>query len=210
MADATWDTQSAPVTPSTGQATLYVDNITKRFSIKDDSGFVQSLSRTNFSTASQLVNNTTRAYITGTALSIPTNKVQIGTMFRWKFSMTKTAAGIATSTFDVCVGTNGTTADTARISFTKPAGTGVADEAWVEINVTVRGPLSASGICVGEFQMIHNLSATGHAVIPCVCVNTVSAAFDVTIASLIFGVCVTAGASDALTFQMVQSEVINV
>jgi hypothetical protein len=57
--------------------------------------------------------------------------------------------------------------------------------------------------------MIHNLSATGHATIPCVCVNTVSGAFDVTVANLIVGVCVTSGSLDALTFQLVQAEAWN-
>src|SRR4029077_6065194 len=126
-----------------------------------------------------------------------------------RFNMTKTAAGSALSTFDICFGTNGSTSDTARVSFTKPAGTAAADEGWVDIYATVRGPLSASGIVVGQFNLIHNLQNTGHALIPCVSVNTISGALDVTTANLIAGVCITSGASDAITIQMVQAEAMN-
>lgn len=162
--------------------------------------------RTGFSTASQSPAAATRTYITGSAISIPPSKLRIGNIFKWSFNITKTAAGNAASTFDVCVGTAGTTADTARVSFTKPAGTAAADEGWVEITCVVRS-IGATGVMVGEFRMIHNLAATGHATIPCVCVNTVSAAFDMTTDNLIVGVCITSGAADAITIQQVITEV---
>ncbi len=199
---------TAPATPASGQATTYVDSTTKSLTTKTDAGFAKS-HVSNFSTTSQAPAATTRTYIAGTALTMPTNKMQIGTCFRWKFNMTKTAAGNAASTFDICFGTAGTTADTARVSFTKPAGTAAIDEATVEITAICRGPLSASGIVVGQFTLTHNLASTGHATIPCVSVNTVSAGFDVTTANLIAGVCITSGASDAITIQMVQAEAWN-
>jgi hypothetical protein len=130
-------------------------------------------------------------------------------MIRWTFDMTKTAAGTATSTFDICFGTNGTTADTARVSFTKPAGTAAADTGTVTITAICRGPLSASGVVVGNFQMVHNLENTGHAIIPCVSQTVVSSAFDVTVANLFVGVCITSGASDAITIQQCITEVWN-
>lgn len=163
----------------------------------------------NFSTSAQTPAAATRTYITGSKLTVPATKLQIGTMFRWTFDMTKTAAGTAASTFDICFGTNGTTADTARVSFTKPAGTAVIDNARVVIECIIRGPLSASGVAVGHFCMTHNLSATGHATIPVVNVTTVSGTFDVTVANLFAGVCITSGASDAITIQMVMAEAFN-
>lgn len=200
---------TAPATPASGQATTYVDNVTKRLCVKDDAGYVRSFGHSNFSTTSQAPAAATRTYIAGSALAIPTNKMQIGTCFRWTFSMTKTAAGSAASTFDICFGTAGTTADTARVSFTKPAGTAAADEAFVTITAICRGPLSGSGVVAGHFNMTHNLAATGHALIPCVDVTTVSAGFDVTVANLIAGVCITSGASDAITLQCVTAEAWN-
>lgn len=163
----------------------------------------------NYSVASQTITAATLTYITGSKITVPVGKLRIGTILRWKFNITKTAAGTALSTYAVYVGTNGTTADTARLSFTKPAGTGVIDEGFIEITVIVRGPLSASGIIVGEFVLSHNLAATGHAVIPNVVVNVVSSAFDVTVANLFVGICVTTGASDAITIQQVVAEAVN-
>jgi hypothetical protein len=78
----------------------------------------------------------------------------------------------------------------------------------VEVEAIVRGPLSASGIVAGEFRMTHNLSATGHAVIPCVCVNTISAAFDVTAPTYV-GICITSGTADAITIQQCSAEAWN-
>lgn len=163
----------------------------------------------NYSVTAQTPAAATRTYITGSKITVPTGKLQIGTMMRWTFDMTKTAAGTASSTFDICVGTNGTTADTARVSFTKPAGTAAADNARCVITAICRGPLSASGIFVGTFAMTHNLENTGHAVIPCVNMTTISGAFDVTVANSFVGVCITSGASDAITIEQVTTEVWN-
>ena len=90
------------------------------------------------------------------------------------------------------------------------AGTAAVDEGTIWIEAICRGPLSASGIFSGQFTMVHNLAATGHAVIPCVAVNTISGAFDVTTAALIVGVCVTSGAADAITIQQVSAQAFNI
>ena len=75
----------------------------------------------NSSSAQQAPAAATRTYITGSALRIPQGGLKVGDRFRWVFNMAKTAAGTATSTLDIAVGTAGTTADTARVSFTKPS-----------------------------------------------------------------------------------------
>lgn len=209
MADIALDTQTTPAAPSAGVMVAYFDTTTKMLSVKDTNGFVRTFGCSNFSTASQAPSATTRTYIAGSALSVPTNKLQVGTCFRWSFNMTKTAAGVAASTIDICVGTAGTTADTARVSFAKPAGTAVVDEAQCEVWCICRGPVGASGVFVGEFLMTHNLQITGHAIIPCVVVNTVSGTFDITTANLIVGLCITTGAADAITIQMCQAEAWN-
>src|SRR5574343_294328 len=163
------------------------------------------LARVGFSTAAQTPAAATRTYITGSAIPISKAGLRVGHIFRWSFSLAKTAAGNAASTFDVCVGTAGTTADTARVSFTKPAGSAAADEGRVVIECIVR-TIGATGVMVGEFSMIHNLENTGHMTTPCTCVNTVSAAFDMTTEDLIIGVCITSGANDAITIQQVIAE----
>lgn len=207
--DTTNIASTSILTPASGVSATFVDT-DKRLKTKTDAGYVLNASTfNNFSTTQQAPAATTRTYLAGSALSVPAGKLQIGTMFRWRFDMTKTGAGSATSTIDIAFGTAGTTADTARVSFTKPAGTAVADCAMCVVTATVRGPLSASGVVVGHFQMTHNLASTGHAVIPCVDVTTVSGAFDVTVANLIVGLCITTGAADVITIEQVQAEAMN-
>lgn len=163
----------------------------------------------NFSVVAQAIAATTRTYIAGSNITVPADGFRIGTIIKWRITMTKTAAGSAASTFDIAFGTNGTTADTARVSFTKLAGTAVVDEALVEIEMVVRGPITATGVVSGHFKLSHNLNATGHATISNVNVHTISAGFDLTVASTIVGICITTGASDAITIEQVITESAN-
>jgi hypothetical protein len=157
-------------------------------------------------TPAQTPTATTRTYITGSSVKAPVSgQFKIGSTVVWRFEIDKTAAGTATSTYDICFGTAGTTSDTARVSFTKPAGTAVADKAWIEVSLTIKGPLSASCVAVGTFQLTHNLSATGHATIPGVVLNVSSSTFDITAVNTV-GLCVTSGTADALTIQQVVVE----
>lgn len=186
-----------------GIVTSYEDHRTT------EGGAHHLLPKNNFSVAAQTPAAATRTYITGSAIAIPPGKLRIGTIFRWRFDITKTAAGNAASTIDVAVGTNGTTGDTARVSFTKPAGTAAVDHGTVEITAVCRGPLSASGIFSGVMTMVHNLENTGHMVIPCMSQVVISGTFDVTTANLIVGLCITSGASDAITIEQVVAEALN-
>lgn len=208
MADILLDVQSVAPTPSAGQAVVAVNNTTKRIQTVDDAGFKRTLGYKNFSTTSQVI-TTARTYIVGSNIAIPAGALQIGTIFRWMFDITKTGAGIAASTYDICFGTAGTTADTARVSFTKPAGTAVIDNGRVVIEAVCRGPVGATGVVAGHFNLTHNLAATGHAQIPIVDVTTVSSAFDITAPTNI-GLCLTGGASDSVTLQLVIAEVWNI
>jgi hypothetical protein len=195
-------------TPGSGVESAFIDSTAKVLAVKDDIGFVKSLGRTNASVASQAPAAATRTYIAGSAIAVPAHKLQATTMFRWRLNLTKTAAGVAASTFDIAVGIAGTVSDTARVSFTKPAGTAAIDEAWIDIIASVRS-IGVAGVMVGQFILAHNGNTVGHATIPLVVLNTVGAGFDMTVASLIVGLCVTTGAADAVTIQHVQAEALN-
>lgn len=208
MSDIVLDVQSAAATPSAGQAVIAVNNTTKRIQTVDDAGFKRTFGYTNFSTAAQVI-TTSRAYIAGSNILIHAGALQVGTLLRWTFDVTKSAAGTAAATYDIAFGTLGTTGDTARVSFVKPAGTAAADAGQVVITAVCRGPVGASGVVAGHFQLTHNLAATGHAVIPCVDVTTISSAFDITAPTNI-GLCLTGGASDSVTIQLVIAEAWNV
>jgi hypothetical protein len=82
-------------------------------------------------TGGQIIDAEARTYIVGSNVAITAGRIAVGTLFRWRFGMTKTAAGSAGSTIDIAFGIAGTTADTARVSFAKPAGTGAIDFAAV-------------------------------------------------------------------------------
>lgn len=161
----------------------------------------------NQSVASQAVTAATLTYIAGSALAVPVAGLRVGTWFRWRMYLTKTAAGTAASTWHVRLGTAGTTADTAILTFTQTGlGTAVADTGYVDILAVIRGPITSSCIAVGTCVLGHDLQITGFSVRPNVIVQSTSAAFNATTASLIVGVTQTSGASQAFTYQQVVAE----
>ncbi|MBA3843512.1 MAG: hypothetical protein H0X39_13035 [Actinobacteria bacterium] len=164
----------------------------------------------NQSTADQAVTAATLTYLTGSLISVPAAKLRVGTIFIWRLSLSKTAAGIAARAFHVRVGTLGTTADAAVLTFTQTSlPTAVADDGYIEIVATVRGPLSASCIMQGQHRLMHNGNTAGLAAVPVHVLKATSAAFNATTASLKVGLTVTTGASEALTFQQVNGEAKN-
>lgn len=163
----------------------------------------------NYSTTDQTINAGSSALLTGSLITIPSTLLQIGTIFRYTFSLSKTAAGTAANTFFFRVGTNGTVADSALLTFTLPIGTAVVDVGFVEILITIRGPLSGACIAQGVLKMVHNLAATGLSTLPCVIITNTSSTFNATTASLKASLSCTTAASTVLTFQQIVAETIN-
>lgn len=157
----------------------------------------------NASLADQTINAASSALLAGSLLAVPTDKLRLGTVFRWTISLSKTNAGTAANTFVVRLGTAGTIADPAILTFTLPVGTAVVDTGEIEITVTIRGPLSAACIAQGLFRMVHNLSTTGLANVPAVVLKVTSPAFNATTADLKASVSCTTAAATVLTFQQV-------
>lgn len=196
------------ITPSAGNVSAFID-LDKLLKTKDSGGFVRSY-QFNSSVASQSPSAATRTYITGSQIALAAaGALQAGSGFRWRFNVTKTAAGVATSTIDIAFGTAGTTADTARVSFTKPAGTAAIDEGFVEIDCIVRSINATTGTVAGEFTMTHHGNTAGHMTIPAETLSTVSGNFDTTAPSFV-GLCITSGAADVITIQQIQTEAWNI
>lgn len=163
-----------------------------------------------YTTGDQSIGASVTAYLTGSAIAIPTNRpVQIGTIFDWTIVMSKTAAATASMTFDVRFGTNGSTSDTSRLSFATGTQSAAADVLIARIRAMVRGPLSASCIVHGAFAYEHNLAATGFGPTANMIGQVTSGAFDITTSGIIAGVSVTTGASHSLTVQQVSGSVTN-
>lgn len=191
-----------------GEAGL--DTTNERWYFSADGSTVRTIDPiNNFSTSDQTVNANSTALIAGSILTIPPTKLKIGTILRWRLAISKTAFGSASRSLIVQLGTNGTTADADVITFAMPAGTAVADKGWLEISVICRGPLSGLGILCGNLTLIHNLSATGLAAIPCVVMQQNSGNVDVTVANLKASLVLTTGASEIITIQQVIADTIN-
>jgi hypothetical protein len=75
--------------------------------------------------------------------------------------------------------------------------------------MTVRGPLSASGIFAANFESCHSLQTTGLLNVQMHYNNALSGVFDVTTASLIVGISTTSAASEAISYNQVLVETHN-
>jgi hypothetical protein len=187
-----------------------LDTTNDRWYFSSDGSTVNPVDGINsVSVADQTVNAASTALITGSVINIPSTKLKIGSVIRWRLALSKTGAGSASRSLIVQLGTAGSAADADVITFAMPAGTAVADKGWLEVVVICRGPLSSAGILCGNLTLIHNLSATGLAAIPCVVMQQNSAGVDVTTASLKLSLVMTTGASEVITIQQVIADTIN-
>lgn len=147
-------------------------------------------------------------YITGSQVSTLNSK--IGTRTRWRFSITKTGAGVATPVWSIRVGTAGSTADAAVITFTGSAQTAVIDTAFVEMEVLFRATgTGTSAVVAGCYMLTHNLAITGFSVLAVNVGSAISGGFDSLTGTRKIGVSVNAGASSAWTIIMANTELIN-
>lgn len=148
-------------------------------------------------------------YLTGSSVAIPTGKVKVGTIYRCRFSVTKSAAGTAAPVLKIRVGTAGTTADTAVATLTYAAQTGVVDEGEFEVDIVFR-VAGASAVMQAFTRLRHRLVTTGLNVTAS---NTyvlgTCAAFDATAANLKLGLSINGGTSASWTISLVSSELLN-
>ena len=158
----------------------------------------------NFSTAAQVIATASRDFVDGSQLLVPASGLKVGSRIKFVLDLTKTAAGTASAVFDIAFGTAGTVADTARVSFTKIAGTGVVDTARVVIEAVVRS-VGVAGVVVGQFTLQHNLAITGFATLNPITVVTISSGFDNDGQELFVGLNITTGVSDVWTVQKVEA-----
>jgi hypothetical protein len=98
----------------------------------------------NTAQQSQVVVSATNYYITSSAIAVPSTVI-VGTRFRWRVAMAKTAAGTGTFQIKIYRGTNGTTADTADVNQSFGTQTAAIDNMIfdVEIVVTTTGATGA-------------------------------------------------------------------
>jgi hypothetical protein len=205
--------QVAPAAPSAGRSRLFVDPVTKLLSLIDDAGTIQTLADvTNASVAAQGPGFAADTYLAGSNIALGNRLPKTRTLYQCTFDVSKTAAGTATPIIIVRIGTAGSTADAARVTFTFPAQTAIADVGTFSVWALFR-TVGASGIVQGRANLIHRgptTGLTGLSVEPGPTVQAVSAAFDTAIANSIIGLSVNGGGSAAWTVQLVEAKVENI
>ena len=201
MADILLDEQGAPTTPAAGQGVIFIDTY-NILCMKDEAGIIWGRSE-NASIASQGAGFATDTYVTDSDIRIPSFSFQVRTLLRWSISASKTAASTATPIYTLRVGSNRSTADTARLTLTGPAQTAAADVGVLHIYVIVRS-IGAAGIIQGTAAWDHNLgTATGFGG----SAEGTSAGFDNSaLGGLYIGLSINGGTSAAWTITQVRVE----
>lgn len=148
----------------------------------------------------------TRTYVTGSKLAVPNGGLQVGSKFKFKVALAKTAAGVAASTFDVAIGLLGTTADAATASISTGTQTAAIDEAVVTVEGVITAISATAGGVNAEGVVLHNLAATGFALTPVVVANSAVTNADTSLATAQYiGLCITGGASNVITARIVEA-----
>lgn len=163
----------------------------------------------NNSTTSQGAGFATDTYLTGSNILLPSSRPKVGTMFRCRFHVSKTAAGTAAPVISLRYGTNASTADTAICTFTFGSGTAAADVGWFEIyGVFTAVGAGTSAVVAGCANLTSNLTTTGISNAKKV-VQATSSGFASTTANTYLGLSVNGGASAAWTVAIAESTLEN-
>ena len=212
MADILIDAQSTPSAPSSGQGVIWLDSTAKIICCRDDAGRVQAWSG-NAAIAAQGAGFATDTYVTNSGILIPLFGFQAKARFLWQISASKTGAGTAQPIYNIRIGANQTTADTARLTLTGPAQTAIADIGTLNIVVTVRS-IGAAGVIQGTAFWSHRgtaasttVSGTGFANDVTGHVEGTSAGFDnQNLGGQYIGLSINGGTSASWTLTQVQAE----
>jgi hypothetical protein len=149
-------------------------------------------------------------YLAGSGLLIPNNHLQAQTIYKCRFDVSKTGAGVATPILNLRIGTAGSTADTSRGTHTFPAQTAVVDQGMFELWAAFRTVGSGTAAVVqSRARLTHALSITGLSTSVTPITVATSGGFDSTVAASIIGVSLNGGTSAAFTITLVEAELIN-
>lgn len=147
-------------------------------------------------------------YLAGSGVAVPAGLLKATSKYRCRFSVTKTAAGVATPIVNVRFGTAGSVADAARCTLTFALQTAVIDEGVFEIEVIFR-TVGAAAVAQALGTLMHRLSITGLSTDVTGVKLSTSAAFDSAVANSIIGLSVNGGTAAAWTIAVVSAELVN-
>jgi len=193
-----WDNtnQTTPSTPASGVASIYTDITSKELVNLDDAGNARTV-RT-LTNAGSTTTNGADIYIVGSNILVPPAKVRVGSTFMWSLMMSKTAACTSAPIYNIRVGTAGAIGDTARQTWTSLKNQTAATDQGLLLIFCVVTTAGASGVINSGYQLSHNSNTAGFATIPGDAQGpSASAAFDLTVASLYFGLSINPGNTGA-------------
>ncbi len=163
-----------------------------------------------FSTATVSAGYSSDTYLAGSGIAVPTGGFVAGARYGCVFDMVKTAAGSAQFTITLRIGTLGTTADAAILTFAFAVGTAAADTGTFEVWAHFRTVgATTTAVLVGTADCFHALAATGLITTGASGqgqITVVSSGFDSTIAGTTIGLSVNGGASFSGTNTIVEAE----
>lgn len=125
-------------------------------------GLALSTLKSSVSTATVSAGYATDTYVAGSSIARPNGGFVAGSRYHCTFDMVKTAAGTATPIVVVRVGTAGSVADAAILTFTFAAGTAAVDTGSFLVSVVFRTVgTGTSAVLAGTCEIRHALAATG-------------------------------------------------
>lgn len=147
-------------------------------------------------------------YLTGSFIVFPAGGPKVGTKYKCRIGVTKTAAGTAAPVLNLRIGTAGTVADTSRATLTFSAGTAATDTGWFEVTCVFRSVGSGTSAVTHTHCALTSQPTTGFSSL-LKGAQATSGGFDSTVAGLGIGVSVNGGASAAWTVRIVVAEIEN-
>jgi hypothetical protein len=114
----------------------------------------------NINNAAQTFTASTLTQITGSVMLLPQQAFQIGTVFRWKVPIAKTAVGTAGRLLQIRIGTAGTIADPVVQSWAAGTATTAVDQGWMDVTYVITA-LGATATGAGMMQLHHGGGLTG-------------------------------------------------
>lgn len=163
----------------------------------------------NLSHANQAFTAATLTSVSGSVMLVPPQAFQVGTTFRWRVHLNKTAAGIAARVFHVRVGTAGTTADAIVQTFTSGVPTAALDSGYIEIEYVITAT-GASATGTGASLLMHN-GVAGLAAVANPFIAGVPTAFNSSSSGFLYiGLTLTTGAAEVVNSNYVTADLVRV
>lgn len=214
MSDIQVAAQSAPSTPASGNAVLYVDTSDKLHKIIDDAATIRTFAQNSpaaIAAASGAINTTETIIVGGTNnAKVYANSLKIGTTIRITLEGTCTSTAANASTWKIHLGTAGTTSDgapfTAANSVAATSGTAIPFEATLVFTVRTIG---ASATLSGYLKLV-NTGITGISAVTAQVVQATAASFDSTVDNWLSASYVAAATTTTCTFQNAMIEVVKI